>query len=299
MKPTLLILAAGMGSRYGWLKQIDTFWPSGESIIEYSIFDAIRAGFGKIVYVIREEFEQDFRSKFWHIEKHIDVEYVFQSVNPVIDGISYEFREKPWWTGHAILSAKDVINEPFVVVYADDYCGSSAFELCNDFIQTRLSPSQCAVLGFELINTLSPHGGVNRWVLYTDAQWFLLQTVEVLKISLSDSGDRAHYPLADGLFGELSLQSLVNMWCFCFDWSIFWHLERLFLAFVRDNSHDPKAEFFLPSALDDLIKAGLLRCSVIATPDQWCWVSYRDDKALVIDRFSSMVQDWLYSSPLR
>lgn len=296
MKPMLLILAAGMGSRYGWLKQIDAFWPAGESIIEYSIYDAIRAGFGKVVYVIREEFESDFRAKFWHIEKYIDVEYVFQSVNPVIGDLSYITREKPWWTGHAILSAKDVIDEPFVVIYADDYCGIHAFELCHDFLQTNVSSSHCAVLGFELSNTLSPYGGVNRWVLYTDVQWFLLETVEVLKISLQ--GDKAVYPLDDTQRGELSLQSLVNMWSFCFDSSIFSHLERLFFSFARDNLHNPKAEFFLPTALDDLVKDQLLRCSVIATPDQWCGVSYREDKNMVSDRFATMVRDGNYPSPL-
>jgi len=281
-----------MGSRYGGMKQIDSVWPSGECLMEYSLYDAIRAWFDTVVCVIRKEFLCDFRERFWYWEEIVHMIYVDQPV--YIDWLP--LRSKPWWTWHAVLVAKDVINQPFVVVYADDYCGSNAFEICWGFLDQMTSFQDCALLGFPLANTLSPHGGVNRGVCQIDDNGYLLDMKE--RLAIEQWGQKAYFPLPWWWKGELALDCVVSMGCFCFQPQIFDLLEQGFVEFVRDFGHVAWSEYFLTSALDEWIGQWQVRCSVLKTQDRWYWLTNKDDKARVVWVFEGFVNVWMYPSPL-
>ncbi len=288
MKPTLVILAAGMASRYGSLKQIQSFGPSGETIMEYSIFDAIRAGFGKVVFIIRKEFEADFREVFGSkLDGKVAVDYVFQSLDAFLPGVSVpEGRTKPWGTAHAVLCAKTAVQEPFAVINADDFYGQDAFVKAYNFLTTACSPSKYAIIGYELLKTLSDHGTVNRGVCRVDGAGNLESIAERLNISMKEGKiicDDNQTP------AELPLNSSVSMNFWCFHPSVFTISQEMFDAFVTQHSEEPKAEFFIPIVADDFIKSGKGVIPVIQTSSNWFGVTYKEDAPSVQASLDALV----------
>ncbi|MEO5501150.1 MAG: sugar phosphate nucleotidyltransferase [Ginsengibacter sp.] len=297
MKPTLLILAAGMGSRYGGIKQMDSFGPSGETIIDYSIYDAINSGFGKIVFIIREDFAKEFKDLFEpKLTSKIATEYVLQDINSFTEGFSTPgIRSKPWGTAHAMLCAKEVINEPFAVINADDFYGRDAFEKAAQFLQNEVSPSTYCIIGYELSRTLSKNGTVSRGVCHVDDKNNLESIIERTKI----------FPEADKIFYvENSLQVPIpadtpvsmNFWGFHPD--VFDFIQKLFLQFLREHGNEPKAEFFIPIIGDAFIKKAGNKIKVIPTGAQWFGVTYKEDAAEVRQDFNQLIQAGEYPPQL-
>ncbi|ULQ53674.1 sugar phosphate nucleotidyltransferase [Flavihumibacter fluvii] len=276
MQPTLVILAAGMASRYGSLKQIQSFGPSGETIMEYSIYDAIRAGFGKVVFIIRKEFETDFREIFGtKLKGKIAVDYVFQDLQAFLHGIAVPpERTKPWGTAHAVLCAKNVVNEPFAVINADDFYGRDAFEKAYNFMVNDCSETNYAIIGYELLKTLSDHGTVNRGVCVVDEKGNLVSIAERLNISQKDGQIQCDDNIEPRV---LPLKSSVSMNFWCFHPSVFEISQRMFDAFVRENADNIKAEFFIPIVADYFIKQGIGQIPVIPTSSNWFGVTYKED----------------------
>ena len=299
-KPTLLILAAGMGSRYGGLKQVDAIGPNEEAIIEYSIFDAIRAGFGKVVFVIRKSFEDEFKAKFANkFQDKIEVVYVYQEVNPTIEGVdNIPHREKPWGTGHAVLSAKAVINEPFVVINADDYYGMSAYQTAFDFFQNGVAENQYAMVGFVLDKTLSDNGTVNRGICQTDAANNLVDVAERLKIRreadgtiyYTDEEDDKDYPLKDNDIASM------NFWAFHENFMDAAH--EMFVAFAKANKENTRSEFYIPLIINELIQSGRIDLKVLKSEDKWFGVTYQADKPMVVEALKALTDAGNYPSPL-
>lgn len=298
MKPTLLVLAAGMGSRYGGLKQIDAIGPEGEAIIEYSIYDAIRAGFGKVVFVIRESIEEPFKEKFKDkFEDQIEVVYAFQEINSPIEGLDeIPAREKPWGTAHAVLVAEHLIQEPFAVVNADDYYGITAFQSLSDFLVNDCTPEHWSMIGYILKNTLSDHGTVNRGVAAMNEHNHLTEIVECKKIENTAEG--IFYPAESGERKQLQPDDLVSMNMWGFHPSIFPTLREQFIQFVKDHGAEPKAEFFIPLVVDKEINAGNVKVSVISNGEQWYGVTYQDDKEAVQTAFAKLTEEGHYPAPL-
>ena len=299
MKPTLCILAAGMGSRYGGLKQVDTVGPSGEAIIDYSIYDAIRAGFGKVVLVVREEIKEAFDEKFAHkFDGKIDIEYAYQAIDTPIEGLNdIPHREKPWGTAHAVLVAHDKINEPFAVINADDYYGIDSFKTMAKFLTEDCTPDHWAMLGYVLEKTVSEHGTVNRGVAHMDEERMLTSIVETLKIGYDGQGG-LHYPLPDGGSTALDAGTLVSMNFFGFHPSIFEILRTDFLQFVDEHRDQPRAEFFIPLVVNRLVQEGRVKMSVLSTEEKWYGVTYREDKPFVEQAFATLVGDAKYPQSL-
>jgi UTP-glucose-1-phosphate uridylyltransferase len=297
MKPTLLILAAGMGSRYGGLKQIDEVGPAGETIIEYSIFDAIRAGFGKVVFVIRRDFEDAFKAKFeGKFTDRIDVAYAYQEVEVPVEGLEENPpRQKPWGTGHAVLVAADVIREPFAVINADDYYGVSAFKSIADFLTRECTPSLQAMVGYVLENTLSDHGTVSRGVCAMNDEGYLTEVVERKKVRRIEG--RIYHENEEGLF-PLKDEDLVSMNLWGFHPTYFTHLRRQFNEFARENRNNPSAEFYIPLSIDQLIRTGLSRVKVLPNREFWYGVTYREDKPIVQKAFAELAKEGRYPVPL-
>lgn len=293
---SLLVLAAGMGSRYGGLKQLDALGPHGETILEYSIYDAVEAGFSKVVFVIRDHFERDFRDKIGdRFTDKIQVEYVHQHVNPVIEGMSdLPIREKPWGTSQAVLVAKDVINEPFAVINADDYYGQQCFHMLGDFLRNDVSPDTYAMVGYTLINTLSEKGHVNRGVCSTDKDGNLASVEEILKIHWQ--GDTIVY--GSNADQSLASDAIVSMNFWGFHQTIFAELERGFRAFVEANLNNPKAEYYIPIIIDELIKSGKVKVKLLHSEDQWYGVTYKEDAEMVKKAFKEFADQGKYPSPL-
>jgi hypothetical protein len=294
MKPTLLILAAGMGSRYGGLKQIDPVGPKDEALIEFSIYDAIRAGFGKVVFVIRPDIEDVFKEKFSNkFGDKIKVAYAFQEVNTPIPGVDeLPEREKPWGTAHAVLVAKDHINEPFAVINADDYYGIKSFELMAEFLKEKCSPELYSMVGYELSNTLSDHGTVNRGVCEMDDKDYLTKVVERLKVK--KEGDKATFDDGKGGRGQIPLDALVSMNFWGFHPNVFEIIRKDFVAFVKANKDQPRAEFFIPLVANRLIKEDEVKFEVLHSYDQWYGVTYREDKPMVVAAFKKLVEEGSY-----
>ena len=297
MKPTLLILAAGMGSRYGGLKQIDGIGPNEEPIIEYSIYDAIKSGFGKIVFVIREEFDEAFKSRFDKFKDIINVEYVYQSVNIEIDGVSIVKRTKPWGTSHAILVAKDVINEPFAVINADDYYGSESFKLISNFLSNECSANKMAMIGYILSNTLSDYGTVNRGVCSVDENNYLIEVNERVKLAMQDGVVRYNLN-SDNPIGEVDANSSVSMNYWGFHPSIFQHIEKGLSSFIKENSDNPTAEYYIPDIISSMIVSKKINVRVISTNDSWFGVTYKEDKKLAIDAINKHIGNGIYPKKL-
>ena len=296
--PTLLILAAGMGSRYGGLKQMDPVGPDGEAIIDYSIYDAIRAGFDKVVFVIRKDFEVPFKEKFdKKLEGKIKVSYAFQAIDSPIEGIdSFPEREKPWGTGHAILVAHDVINEPFAAINADDYYGYEGFKIMADFLNNECTPAQYSMVGYELGNTLSDNGTVSRGICDMDEKRNLIGAREHTKIrwnnEVIEALDDRDQP------ATLNAKDLVSMNFWGLHHSIFEELKRQFQTFVKDHQDQPRAEFYIPFAINELIEEGKVAAKVLANEGMWYGVTYRDDAPKVKAAFAKMTQNGDYPTPL-
>ncbi len=299
MKPTLLVLAAGMGSRYGSLKQVDPVGPSGETILEYSVYDAIRAGFGKVVFVIRRETEKDFNDIFINkLQNHIDIDYVFQEIDMIPQGIAVpENRVKPWGTGHAVLVAASKVKEPFAAINADDYYGLDAFMKIGEYLsKLDVSETAYAMVGFDVDNTLSENGTVARGVCEVSANMLLKSVVERFNIKNTDKG----VVCTDENDKSLSIdnKAIVSMNFWGFTPKLFHQLEVLFPQFINDNYTNPKSEFFLPSVVDKLIKSNQGTVNVLRSADKWFGVTYKDDKPLVIARIKQLVDSGVYPQNL-
>lgn len=299
MKPTLLVLAAGMGSRYGGLKQIDPVGPSGEIIIDYSIFDALRANFGKVVFIIRRDIEEVFKETIGNrFEGKIPVEYAYQDKNDLPEGFTVpEERAKPWGTGHAILAARNVVKEPFAVINADDFYGRSGYKLLADYLGSMKEgvPANYCMVGYILRNTLSEHGTVARGVCSCDNDSFLKKVVEMTKIEKVGNAARNNEPENTC---DLTGEEIVSLNLWGFTPSIFGHLQRLFKEFLKENINDPKKEFFIPSVVDTLINEGAAKVKVLKSEDSWFGITYREDKNMVVENINSLVAKGAYPSKL-
>jgi len=296
MKPTLLILAAGMGSRYGGLKQIDGIGPNEEPIIEYSIYDAIQSGFGKIVFVIRQEFDEAFRSRFSKFEDMIDIAYAYQPVQVELEGVDFVERQKPWGTSHAVLVAQEFINEPFAVINADDYYGNNSFKIMVDFLQNNCSPSVMSMLGYVLDNTLSEHGTVNRGVCEVNESGNLIEVIERTKIAKVDG--KVKYNVGEDGGAELNPKASVSMNYWGFHPSIFAEIEQGLHAFMKVNAQDPKAEYYIPNIVTDKINDGTMVVKVIPTTDTWFGVTYKEDKPMAVAAIAKQIESGVYPTPL-
>ncbi|HUR10181.1 MAG TPA: sugar phosphate nucleotidyltransferase [Flavitalea sp.] len=297
MKPTLLILAAGMASRYGSMKQVESFGPGGETIMDYSIFDAIRAGFGKVVFIIREEFAPNFRRIFEpKLKGRIEIDYVFQELTSFLNGFQVpEGRTKPWGTAHAVLCAKDKVREPFAVINADDFYGRDAFKKAFNFLTKECNPETYSIIGYELLKTLSENGTVNRGVCEVDKKGDLTAIKERLNIAKKDGKivcDDNQQPK------ELPLNAQVSMNFWCFEPSIFEYSQQLFKSFLEDNRANPKAEFFIPIVGDRFIADDAGTIKVIPTSAQWFGVTYKEDAPEVRRELNELVQKGEYPEKL-
>lgn len=302
MKPTLLLLAAGMGSRYGGLKQLDGLGPNGETIMDYSIYDAIQAGFGKIVFIIRKDFEQDFREKVLSkYEGHVPLELCFQSLDALPEGFKCpEGRVKPWGTNHAVMMAKDVVKEPFCVINCDDFYNRDAFMVIGKFLADlpEGSHDRYAMVGFRVGNTLSENGTVARGICSKDADEHLTTVVERTEIMRVDG--RVSYKDEQGQWVAVDDNTPVsmNMWGFTPDY--FTHSEAYFKEFLADpaNMANLKAEFFIPLMVNKLINDGTATVKVLDTTSKWFGVTYAADRQGVVDKIQSLVNEGVYPEKL-
>ena len=295
--PSLVILAAGMGSRYGGLKQLDELGPSGETIIDYSLHDAIEAGFSKIVFVIRKSFEKEFKEKISNkISDKVQVFHVFQEHNSEIKNFDIKVpqREKPWGTGHAILICENVINEPFAVINADDYYGKDSYKQIYNFLKNEVSPTKYGMVGYSLKNTLSENGYVSRGVCITNND--LLEDIkERTKIKREIDGI---YFLDGNNKILLDENSVVSMNFWGFDSSIFTHLKNSFGKFLNFHSNENSSEFFIPIIIDELIKTKAIELKVMTSKDQWYGVTYKEDKETVMNVFKKFSNNGYYKLPV-
>ena len=298
MKPTLFILAAGMGSRYGGLKQLDGLGPNGETIMDYSVFDAMRAGFGKVVFVIRKDFEEDFRkvvlSKY---ADHVPCEVCFQGIDNLPEGFTRNpERTKPWGTNHAVLMAKDLIKEPFMVINADDFYGKESFEVMAKFLlEVNGQEGKYCMAGYRVGNTLSEHGTVSRGVCATDKMGFLTD-VEERKAIENKNGHVVYQD--NGVDVEIPFETPVSMNMWGFTPEYFTYAEEAFKAFLTENSQELKAEFYIPTLVNDMIKSGKATCQVLDTTAKWFGVTYADDRQMVVDKIQALVDAGVYPNKL-
>jgi NDP-sugar pyrophosphorylase family protein len=297
MQPTLLILAAGMASRYGSMKQIQAFGPSGETIMEYSIYDAIRAGFKKVVFIIREEFSDDFKEIFEpRLKGKIETGYVYQDLRSHLNGREVPAdRTKPWGTAHAVLCAKDAVKEPFAVINADDFYGRDAFVKAYDFLTTVCDERTYSIIGYELLKTLSENGTVNRGVCQVDKNGNLTSIAERINIAEKDGKiicDDDQQPR------ELPRDSQVSMNFWNFHPSIFTYTDKLFNEFLDTNISKPKAEFFIPIVADRFTAEGKGVIKVIPTSAQWFGVTYKEDTPEVKSRLEELIRSGEYPQNL-
>ncbi len=295
-KPTLLVLAAGMGSRYGGLKQIDPVGPAGETIIDYSIYDALRAGFGKLVFVIRKDIEQPFREIIGaRFEKRIAVDYAYQELDKLPPGYALPAgRTKPWGTTHAILMAEGVVQEPFAAINADDFYGEQAYQLIAK--QLTSGTANYAMVGFILRNTLSPFGSVARGVCRVDENNFLKSVVEMMKIE--PAGHGAKNTDAAGQITQLSGEEAVSMNFWGFTPALFPQLRAQFDAFLKKSGTELKSECYIPSTVNDLVVAGQAKVEVLRTNDSWFGVTYREDRPQVVESIRQLIAQGKYPEKL-
>ncbi len=295
-KPTLLVMAAGMGSRYGGLKQIDPVGPSGETLMDYSIFDAIRAGFGKIVFVIRKDIEAPFKeiigAKF---EARIPVDYVFQELDKIPSDFKVpEGRTKPWGTTQAVLMAEDAIHEPFAVINADDFYGAEGYQVLANHLNSG-SPDY-AMVGFVLRNTLSEFGSVARGVSQADNNGYLKSVVELTKVERDGNGAKDTDP--SGKVTHLTGDELVSMNMWGFTPAVFSQLRERFRAFLERSGNDLKSENYVPSTVNELVSSGEAKVKVLRTNDAWFGVTYREDRQRVVDSIAALVKKGKYPEKL-
>ena len=294
MKPTLLILAAGMGSRFGGLKQVEPVGPNGEAIIDYTIYDAIRAGFGKVVFVIRESFADAFKEKFdAKLVGKIEVEYVFQELDRLPKGFSLpEGREKPWGTAHAILVAKDIINEPFCAINADDFYGENAYKIMSNYLSSSNNKSEYSMVGYQLKNTLSDHGSVSRGICTVDEKQNLVKIVETTKIFKKDAA--AVSVEEDGSETPMTGNESASMNFWGFQPSLFEALERKFVDFLKTEMNKPKSEMYIPSVVFELIEEGKVSVKVLEANSPWFGVTYQADKPIVVNKIKALIEQGVY-----
>jgi len=293
MQPTLLILAAGMASRYGSMKQIQSFGPSGETIMDYSIYDAMRSGFKKVVFIIREEFAENFKAIFEpKLKGKIETDYVYQDLHSFTGDFKVpDERKKPWGTAHAVLCAKDAVKEPFAVINADDFYGKDAFEKAYRFLTAENNSSTHAIIGYYLSKTLSENGTVSRGVCEVDSNGNLVSIAERTKIYRE--GNKIVYEV-NGEKTEVPETSPVSMNFWCFDPSVFGFIETLFKNFLSNESSDPKAEFFIPIIGDAFISQEKGVIKVIPTSAQWFGVTYKEDAPGVKQSLDNLVDSGQY-----
>ncbi|MBS1758219.1 MAG: nucleotidyltransferase [Bacteroidetes bacterium] len=298
-QPTLLILAAGMASRYGSMKQTEGFGPSGETIMDYSIYDAIKAGFGKIVFVIRKDFAENFKASFdAKLKGRVEVEYVYQEKDYFVDPqYMPEDRTKPWGTGHAVLCASDVIKEPFAVINADDFYGYDGFAKAVNFLTNDCNEKTYSIIGYILKSTLSDNGTVSRGVCDTDASNNLVDINERTKIYRNKEGIVV-YENNDGELVQVSEDSSVSMNFWCFHPTVFDVIKKLFKDFPKDNFENIKAEFFIPIIGEYFIKKGGGKIKVIPTTAQWFGVTYKEDAPEVKASLDKLINDGTYPTSL-
>ena len=298
VKPTLLVLAAGMGSRYGALKQMDGVGPNNEAIIDYSIYDAIRAGFGKVVFVIRHSFAEAF-TQIFNKERfggRIEVEVIYQELDYLPEGFSVpEGREKPWGTNHALMMAKDVIKEPFAVINADDFYGADAYRVIGAYLSERGGESgHYCMVGYEVNKTLSENGTVSRGVCSVNDEGFLTSIVERTKIERNAEGTIVFHDLGED--EALEEQTPVSMNLFGFTPDYFAHSEEYFKGFLSDekNIANPKAEFFIPLMVNELVGNGTAKLKVLSTTAQWFGVTYQADKPQLVAKIEELIEAGVY-----
>ncbi|MBQ6253581.1 MAG: nucleotidyltransferase [Bacteroidales bacterium] len=309
MKPTLLVLAAGMGSRYGGLKQMDGLGPGGETIIDYSIYDAVEAGFGKVVYIVREYFLDVFKEtvekKYSGVLCPDGTPLEFGFVVQELDKIPSRFtlnpeRQKPWGTAHAVLMAKDVIKEPFAVINGDDYYGKESFRIIGDWLRSREGlGGVCAIVGFELDNTLSEFGKVSRGICHYDEARNLTSVVEFVNVGMDDDGKVYGENTVTGeTHEEVDAKALcsMNMWGFTPDY--FDLSAEVFESFLEENLMELKKEYYIPYAVDRIIKDKGYKCEVLSTPERWFGVTYKDDRPGVVAKFQELADNGVYPTPL-
>ena len=299
MKPTLFVLAAGMGSRYGGLKQLDSLGPNGETIMDYSIYDAIQSGFGKVVFVIRKDFEQEFRDKIISkYEGHVPVEVVFQSTDALPKGFECPAdRTKPWGTNHAVLMGKSVINEPFAVINADDFYGRDAFRvIAEELSRPRDKKGDYCMVGFRVGNTMTENGSVARGVC-ENKNGLLTSVVERTAISYNPAHEIV-FTDENGVEQKLEPSTPVsmNLWGFTPDY--FDYSEREFVKFLKKDINTPKAEFFIPLCIDTLINSGEATVKVLDTDSKWFGVTYAADRPGVVAKFAQLHADGTYPDNL-
>ncbi len=299
MNPSLVVLAAGIGSRYGGLKQMDAFGPNGETIIDYSIYDALHVGFDKVVFVIRRELENDFKEVFVNkFGDKIEVKFVFQELTDVPAGFTVPSeRKKPWGTGHAVMAAEKAVQEPFAVINADDFYGRGAFRTLYDFLARQSNDSrQYALVAYQLVKTLSEHGHVSRGVCQGDKHGFLVEIKERTKIFKQD--EQIVYQDEDGQLKSLPEDALVSMNMMGFAPTLFHFLHEHFEKFLQQEGQNPKAEFFLPGVLDQLIRGGKIKVKILPTNEQWFGVTYKEDKEWVMNSIRQLIEQGVYPANL-
>ena len=309
MKPTLLVLAAGMGSRYGGLKQMDGLGPSGETIIDYSIYDAVNAGFGKVVYIVREyfleQFKQTVKEKYSGITcpdgAPLEFDFVIQELNKIPECFTLNpERQKPWGTAHAVLMAKDVIQEPFAVINGDDYYGKDSFRILGDWLRAHEGKKGvCSIVGFELENTLSENGKVSRGICYYDDSKHLTGVAEHTNVGKEEDGKVYGDNTVSGEeHVEVDGKALcsMNMWGFTPDY--FELSEKVFSKFLEANINELKKEFYIPYAVDIMMKENGYKCEVLTTDSRWFGVTYKEDRPGVVAKFQELVDNGVYPTPL-
>ena len=301
MKPTLFILAAGMGSRYGGLKQLDGLGPNGETIMDYSVYDAIRAGFGKIVFVIRHDFEQEFKDKI--ISKYegvVPVEVVFQDIVNIPEEYKAKVhpeRSKPWGTNHAVMMGKSAIHEPFGVINADDYYGPESFRLLADFLRSVEGKNgEYCMIGFKIENTLSENGGVSRGLCEVNAEGYLTGVKECHGIEMKPDGSLIQVENDKELPFPAGASVSMNMWGFTPDY--FDYSEKAFVEFLDENAGELKSEFYIPTVVNDLINSGKATLKVEQTPSKWFGVTFAADREATVNQFRKLHDEGVYPSKL-
>ncbi|MDX1680725.1 MAG: NTP transferase domain-containing protein [Akkermansiaceae bacterium] len=301
MKPSLVVLAAGMGSRYGGLKQMDPMGPNGETVLDYSVFDAIRAGFGKVVFVIREDFAEAFKQSVGtRFAERIELDYAFQQLDDIPEGFSVpEGRKKPWGTSHAVRAARHAVGEHFAVINADDFYGRDAYARAADYFAQlpEGTRDETAMVGYPLENTLSEHGHVNRGICELDSEGTLARVEEILEIRRGEDGvirgcDTSRQPIEI----EPGAMASMNFWLFGPDF--FRALETAFVEFMKTAPDPLKSECYLPSVIDDMIQTGQTRCPVLRSSSQWFGVTYPEDKSRVVDSIARLIKAGEYPNQL-
>jgi len=288
-----------MGSRYGGLKQIDPIGPDGEIIIDYSIYDALRAGFGKILILTRPEIEGPLREHFQQtLGDRVNLTFAFQKLDDLPEGFVLPAgRQKPWGTAHAIWAARHQLDTPFGVINADDFYGPSSFQILHDAL-VQNQPGDCCMVGFELAKTLSRYGSVSRGICRADADGYLTDVIEHSKIE-PDGAQGARTLDAEGTWHPIAADSITSMNLWGFDPTILGHLEAEFCQFLAEHGADLKSEFFIPNAVNTLIKTGGGRCAVLKTPEQWFGMTYKEERQLACEAVKELILKKVYPSSLR